>query len=142
MAGVIAAVAALAFLSLLEWRRLNLAYSSRERYAAMEIVIADRYVEALVIQSYNPADNTLIASIWSATAGQFIPTKFLLDEKIQIFRRDAIIENGTIVGFSELKPSTKDEFVPEARGVATVSIGTDGRLTINRIMIGVPFPRP
>lgn len=139
---LIACTVTIAFLSVLEWHRTNLAFSSRERFGAMQIVTADTYAEPIIIQSFNSSDKTLIASIWSATAGQFIPTKFRIADNIEIFRRDAIIENSIVVRFTEPVRSTITELAPDVRGIATVNIGTDGFLTINRIIVGVPFPRP
>lgn len=134
--GVAALVHAYVLTAELQWRTASVADISAGLRAGAA------YTTHLTVLEYDAGSRELIASVRSAAVGQEIRQRLYFDESTTLSRRDAIVENGVLVGAKPIATAKTDDLRPGTRGYAVISIAGDGRAVVKYLIIGDPFPRP
>jgi hypothetical protein len=123
--------------------RDNERFSCDDECLRTGVMGAQSFDANLVVESYDAEKKILTAAVHSRTAGQDLRMRLSLTPATPLQRRDAIVENGVIVGMERAEKASPEELLPGIRGVVTMSYREGATVpTIHRIVIGDPFPRP
>ncbi len=102
----------------------------------------NRHTTYLTVTSYDAASRSMLALVHSAAIHQSVPQLLKLSEDFSMERRDAIIQNGAIVGTKPIVKANENELQPDTRGFGMFHLAEDGSMVIDYLLIGDPFPRP
>gem|GEM_PF-2928542 len=100
------------------------------------------YVLPIVVQSFDERDGVMTIIAHSASIGQELVIRAYLSDSFRLERRDAIMEDGAVVGFKPVTDASLGELRFGVRGVASVWTDDSGKMVVEYILIGDPFPRP
>jgi hypothetical protein len=102
-----------------------------------------RYSQRLTIESIDLPTAILRAKIHDVGTQQDISVEYELAADFYIERRDARIKDGIMIGTDKTEQVEPVDLAPGMRGIGVVHLLPEGgRMQMDYLVIGEPFPRP